>query len=187
VVAGLPNPLAAEVLQAPGARVRFFAPALRNMLDRDRPLAGFAGSIDVLSCNLREWEALEGRDDVARAVPIVAITDGPRGSRVLFRAPDGRPGAIQIPAFPRDHPPRDTNRAGEAYASTLIMSLLEAGWPPGPAEAELIREAARRASATAALEIDLLGFGFPDRAAIDAALRAGVVAGVPDDGIGRPG
>ena len=51
-------------LSAPGARMRFYAPSLRNMLDRDCPLASFAASIDVLSGNRQEWEALDDREEV---------------------------------------------------------------------------------------------------------------------------
>ncbi len=66
VVAALPNELAASVLAVPGARVRLFAPAMRNVLDRVYPVSRFAASIDVLCCNRIEWETLEDREEVAR-------------------------------------------------------------------------------------------------------------------------
>jgi len=138
-------------------------------------MARFAGRIDILGCNRREWEALADRDAVDAIIPIVAVTDGPAGSAVRFRRPDGSRGEVRVPAFPRRRPPSDTNRAGEAYASTLITALLDAGWSPGPADEALIRPAARRASAAAALVLDRVDFGFPTPSEIDAALAAGVV------------
>jgi ribokinase len=180
VVASLPNPLAAGVLQLPGAAVRFFAPAMRNMGDRDFPVSRFAEAVDVLSCNRREWETLADREEVAWRVSILAITDGPRGSCVRFTTPSGEPGMVTVPAFPRDEPPRDTNRAGEAYAATLLTTLLDGGWSPGVVEEPLVRHAAERAAAAAALVLDRLDFGFPDPRAIDAALRAGRIERAAD-------
>jgi ribokinase len=173
VVASLPNPVAAQVLQLPGAAVRCFAPTMRNMRDRDWPMSRFAEAIDVVSCNRREWESLADREEVAWRVSILAITDGPRGSCVRFTTPSGEPGMVTVPAFPRTEPPRDTNRAGEAYASTLLATLLDGGWCPGVADEALVAHAARRAAAAAALVLDRLDFGFPTPAEIDAALRAG--------------
>ena len=73
MVASLPNRLAEGVLRVPGASVRFFAPAMRNVLDRDCPMGRFAGMIDVLSCNRREWESLPDREEVAWRVSILAM------------------------------------------------------------------------------------------------------------------
>jgi ribokinase len=177
VVASLPNRLAARALRGKQADVRFFAPAMRNMLDRDPPLATFAGSIDVLCCNRREWESLEDREQVAWAVSILAVTDGPEGCAIRYTRPDGDPGRLRLPAFPRSRPPRDTNRAGEAFASTLVSSLLDGGWEPasGVVDEALIEQASRRASAAASLVLDRLDFGFPTASEIDTALAAGVV------------
>jgi ribokinase len=177
VVAALPNRLAARALAAPGAALRFCAPTLRTMLDCDCPLSSFAAWVDVLSCNRREWEALKDREEVAWRVSILAVTDGPNGSSVRFTTPAGEPGRFQVPAFPRDRPPRDTNRAGEAYAATLIHTLLDCDWSAGSGvvDEDLIRLAAQRASAAAALVLDRLDFGFPSPAEIDVALRAGRV------------
>jgi sugar/nucleoside kinase (ribokinase family) len=178
VVASLPNPLAARVLAAPGAGVRFFAPAMRNMLDHDVPLSSYARSIDFLSCNRREWETLDDREEVAWQVSILVVTDGPNGSSIRYTTPTGEPGHLRVPAFPRDRPPRDTNRAGEAYAATLLSALLDHGWnaASGVIDDGLIRLAAQRAAAAAALELDIVAFGFPEATAIDAALSAGRVA-----------
>ena len=103
---------------------------------------------------------------------------GPRGSTVRFTTPAGDAGILRIPAFPRERPPRDTNRAGEAYAATLISTLLDQGWyaASGVVEEGLIRLAGERASAAAALVLDRVDFGFPSPAEIDAALDAGRVA-----------
>ncbi|MDR3635583.1 MAG: sugar kinase [Isosphaeraceae bacterium] len=176
VVSSLPNRLAAQALRAPGASVRVFAPSLRNMLDRTPPVSEFAGAIDVLCCNRREWNTLDDREEVAWRVAFLAVTDGPDGSTVRFTTPEGEPGSYHVNAFPRSRPPRDTNRAGEAYASTLVGTLLDHGWSSGVTDPALARHAAVRASAAAALELDMREFGFPAPDAIDAAVRAGCVA-----------
>ncbi len=177
VVAALPNRLIDTVLRAPGDRLRCLAPAFRNMADRRYSVAQFADRVHILSCNRVEWETLADRDTVAAMVPIIAVTDGPRGAEIRFTDPDGRPRRIQQPAFPRLRPPRDTNRAGEAFASALIETLLDGGWTATDRRvgAELMQRAAARASAAAALELDRLEFGFPARAEVDSAIQAGCV------------
>ncbi len=175
VVAALPNRLSAQALRAPGAPVRFFAPTTRNMIDGALPLARFAEWVDIFCCNRREWESLEDREQVAWQVSILAVTDGPSGSVVRFTTPQGEAGTIVLPAFPRTTPPKDTNRAGESYAATLIATLLDAGWSNGVSDPELIRHAALRASAAAALTLDRKRFGFPSPQEIDVALAAGRV------------
>ncbi|HEV3120590.1 MAG TPA: PfkB family carbohydrate kinase [Isosphaeraceae bacterium] len=181
VVAALPNRLAAEALRSPGARIRFFAPAMRNMGDSDPPLVAFGEAIDFLSCNRREWDVLSGQADLAARVPLVAITDGPRGSLIRYHRPDRSLRELRVEAFPRLRPPADTNRAGEAYASTLLKELLAAGWEPGPVDEDLLKQAATRASAAAALVLDHERFGFPSSEEVDRALRIGSVGG--DDSV----
>jgi sugar/nucleoside kinase (ribokinase family) len=176
-VAALPNRLAEPVLRASGARTRFFAPAMRNMTDRDDPPANFADCIDLLSCNRTEWQALEDRERVAARVAVLAVTDGPRGSELEFTDPAGERRRFHVAAFPRSRPPRDTNRAGEAFAATLLATLLDGGWD-GSARVvaeSLARKAGERASAAAALVLDRLEFGFPAPEEIAAALREGRV------------
>ena len=177
VVAALPNKLAGSVLAAPGARCRLFAPAMRNMIDEECRVSGFAGSIDLLCCNRHEWEMLADREEVAPRVSILVVTDGAKGALARFRGPRGELGTVKQPAFPRDRPPADTNRAGEAFAACLVASLLAGGWEPASAvvEPELIRYAMKRASAAAALTLDRTTFGFPSDEQIDAALAAGKV------------
>ena len=75
------------------------------------------------AATVSEWESLADREEVAWRVSILAITDGPRGSaRPVHDARRARPGSSTVPAFPRTHPPRDTNRAGEAFAATLVTT-----------------------------------------------------------------
>jgi sugar/nucleoside kinase (ribokinase family) len=178
IVAALANRQAGPVLRAPGARTRFLTPAMRNMTDPDPPLARFADGVDIMSCNRSEWSALDDRDRVAERVAIVAVTDGSRGIDLRYTNPAGEVRQLHIPAFPRARPPRDTNRAGESFGSTLVSALLDGGWS-GTARVvadDLIRAAAERAAAAAALVLDRLDFGFPGPEEIDAALRAGRVS-----------
>jgi pfkB family carbohydrate kinase len=177
VVASLPNKLSAHVLSLKGAGVRLYAPAMRNMLDRDYPMSRFAAAIDVLCCNRIEWETLEDREEVGWQVSILVVTDGPQGSTVRYTKPTGDSGLLKVPAFPRRRAPRDTNRAGEAFGATFIAWLLDQGWNGGSGvvDDDLIRLAAMRASAAAALVLDRVEFGFPSAAETDAALIAGWV------------
>jgi ribokinase len=177
VVAGLDNALAAEALRAAGAAVRLFAPALRNAVDQQVAVADFAGSIDILCCNRFEWTSLIARGALPE-LPIRVVTDGPRGSSIRFRSDAGSSEEVDIAAFPRDEPPRDTNRAGEAYASTFVRTLLDDGWQPGSTSPALIRRAGQRAAAAAALVLDRERFGFPTGTEIDGALAAGGVRAV---------
>jgi len=178
IAAALPNRLAAHILSAPGADCRVFAPAMRNMRDPECLLSSFAGSIDLLCCNRQEWESLADREEVAWRVSILIVTEGPAGSLARFTTPQGEPGTVLVPAFPRDRPPRDTNRAGEAFAATFISTLLSQGWQPasGVVAADLVRQAMIRASASAALVLDRTDFGFPAAEDLESVLRAGRVA-----------
>lgn len=177
VVAALPNPHAEAVLRSSPAPTRFFAPALRNMSDRRDPVARFADRIHLLSCNRMEWETLEDREAVASGVPIVAVTDGSRGVEIRFMDPTGQSRRIRRDAFPRSRPPRDTNRAGEAFASTFLATLLDDGWTGASGEVDeaQVGQAADRAAAAAAIELDLTEFGFPGGDEVEAAIRAGRV------------
>ena len=175
VAASMTNRRASAALAHPSAGVRLFAPAMRNMTDVEPRVSSFARDIDVLCCNRTEWEALADREEVAWRVSLLAVTDGPRGAEIRYTSPTGDAGLLAIPAFPRREPPRDTNRAGEAFASTLVTTLLDAGWSPGTASDDLIRRAAERASAASALVLDRLDFGFPTDGEINEAIRAGIV------------
>jgi len=175
VVAGLPNRLAAEALRAPGARLRVFAPAMRNMIDREPPVLDLAAHVDVLCCNRLEWESLEDREEVAARISILVVTEGASGSFAQYTEPWGDFRRIRIPAFPRARPPRDTNRAGEAFAARLIATLAGMGWAPssGVVDDEMMKAAMSRASVAAALVLDREEFGFPTDEEIDEATRRG--------------
>lgn len=175
VVAGLPNAIAEEALRDAASAVRFFAPTTRNMVETACPVSRFADAIDVLCCNRLEWESLADREQVAWQVSLLAITDGPRGSTIRFASPQGESCWLEIPAFPRDAPPRDTNRAGEAYASMLVRTLLDVNWSQGVFAEDLVKTAALRASAAAALELDKGEFGFATDKEVDEAIRLGHV------------
>ena len=46
----------------------------------------FAASIDVLSCNMGEWESLADREQLAWRIPVLILTDG-KGRRVVVKFP----------------------------------------------------------------------------------------------------
>jgi ribokinase len=145
------------------------------MLDQDPPIAAFAGSIDILCCNRGEWEQLPDREQVARQLSLLVVTDGPHGATLRYTTLEGEAAQLQVPAFARSHPPLDTNRAGEAFASTLLTTLLDHGWTPGSTSSDLARNALERASAAAGMVIGRLDFGFPTASEIDDAIRDGRV------------
>ena len=66
---------------------------------------------------------------------------------------------------------------GHLRNATFIALLLDANWDvrTGVVEPELIKTAAARASAAAALVLDRVEFGFPSTAQVDEALYAGRV------------
>ena len=127
VVASLPNHLAARLLLAPGAGLRFFAPTMRNMHDGDCPISTFAAAIDVMSCNRREWETMKDREEVARLVSIVIVTDGPAGSESVHRA-ERRSRALPHPGVPARSPsPRHQPRR-RGIRLAFVSTLLDHGW-----------------------------------------------------------
>ena len=105
-----------------------------------------------------------------------------------WRSPTARAGAWSGSRPPRErrvgsrsrrsrgstHPATRTGRARRTRPRSS-RRLLDRGWEPGVADPELVRTAAERASAAAALELDRVDFGFPTPEAIDAAVRAGRV------------
>jgi len=169
VVAGLSNAQAAALLAAPGARLRLFAPSLRNMLDRSPSVLDLASSIDILSCNIQEWGAVADREEIAWRVSILIVTDGPRGATIRHTLPDGNPRKRHIPAAQAASPPRDTNHAGEAFAAAFVQTLLEQRWDgsSGVIEPALVDLAAEHARAAGALVIERTGFSFPTPAEIE--------------------
>ncbi len=71
---------------------------------------------------------------MARKLSVLAITEGADGSVVRFTNPVGEPISLRILPFLGAALPGDTNRAGEAFASTLVTTLLEGAGVPGVAE-----------------------------------------------------
>ena len=175
VAASMTNGRASSALRGVEAAVKLFAPSIRNMADREPKVSQFAREIDVLCCNRLEWESLVDREEVAWRVSILAVTDGPRGATIRFTDESGEPGRVEVPAFPRLHPPKDTNRAGEAFASGLVTALLDGGWTPGVTPRSLIEHAAERASAAAALVLDRADFGFATSEEVSRAIGRGAV------------
>ena len=175
VAASLTNGLASEALNVANAGLRVFAPARRNVLDRDPTIPEFARSIDVLCCNIGEWSLIPESDRriLLKLVPLVSVTSGPQGAHLY---PAGQE-PLFVPLFPRSHEPLDTNHAGETYAATLVLGLLKEGWHPrqGPTDRAMLERVARRASAAAALVLDLTMFAFPTSEMIDEALARGIV------------
>ncbi len=192
VGAGLPNELLLHFFQSwsnhlalpihpegiAAAPFRFFAPSRRNTTDRSVPVAALAPWIDALSCNRDEWDSLTSpdRDALRSHLHWFIITDGPRGATVFFRrscALDLE--AIHVHTFHRARPPVDTNRAGEAFAATFLKCVILHPDSAAPLTSDTVFKAARRASAAAALVLDLPKFGFASDAEIDGALAQGCV------------
>jgi ribokinase len=179
VVASLPNELCAQVLSAPGAGVTLFAPTMRNVVDRSYPIESFAAKVHILTCNSGEWSAIAHPNSIKDQVFVSIVTNGAAGSRVRYLSHGDNREEIHEPAFPRELPPADTNRAGEAYGATFVCALLDAGWTPGPVDRATVRAAARRAAGAAALVLDRREFGFPEAREIDDALAAKIVRASP--------
>lgn len=153
VFCGAPNAFVAEVLSWGVAAPVMCAPALRNVLDMETPLASLAGGIDYLTLNALEWAHLAGREQVRARVPLISVTDGPRGSRLFLGDRE-----ILIPAVRVDGPV-NANRAGETYGATIFSLLLDAF--PGPITPDQAEMAGQRASERAAAQLSMAGFGFP--------------------------
>jgi sugar/nucleoside kinase (ribokinase family) len=158
VCCGAPNRLVADLLARAPARPVLCAPALRNVSDRALPLAELAPSLHLLTLNAHEWGHLADQDAVRAHVPVIAITQGAHGSRLLVRGEEE-----WIPAVPVAGQ-INTNRAGETYGATLFAHLLreepEFWRTGGPSVAGAVR-AARQAACQAARQLQISGFGFP--------------------------
>jgi len=156
VCCGAPNALLAAVLeQAPDIPV-MCAPALRNACDRAVPLAGLAGKIDYLTLNALEWAQLEDREILRRQAPVITVTEGAAGSRILLGERE-----IHIPAVPVSGPV-DANRAGETYGAAFFKAMLAAcpDFPRGLTVRKAER-AGRLAAVQAAKQLAMRAFGFP--------------------------
>ncbi|HOS42315.1 MAG TPA: PfkB family carbohydrate kinase [Armatimonadota bacterium] len=157
VFCGAPNVFMAAVLARQPRAAVLCAPALRNVRDATVPLASLAPRIHYLTLNALEWAHLDGGDAMRAHVPVITVTDGARGSRLLLGARE-----YAIPAHPVEGPV-NANRAGETYGATVFSTLLAAcpdfpaGVTPGLAE-----RAARRGADQAARQLRLAGFEFPE-------------------------
>ncbi|HEY3417826.1 MAG TPA: PfkB family carbohydrate kinase [Armatimonadota bacterium] len=158
VFCGAPNALMAEVLCHGSTAPVMCAPAMRNVVDTEVPLAGLASRIHYLTLNALEWAHLAGKERLRELVPVISVTDGPRGSRVFFSGDE-----LAITAIPRTQP-ANTNRAGETYGATFFRTLLRECpdfMRPGKMPASLVELAAQLATVQAARQLDLEGFAFP--------------------------
>lgn len=174
VVAGLTNRAAAAILARANRAVRMLAPSMTSILDGELPIIRLIELVDLVCCNRQEWTALKAVGSPSSG-PIAVVTDGPRGATAFFPAPDGSLLERSVPVFPRDCPPRDTNRAGEAFASGFLTSLLRSGWQPGRIEPAQVEAALDYASAAAALVLDREAFGFATESEIREVLKRGRV------------
>jgi ribokinase len=180
VAASLQNDLLAHLLKKHPHSLRVLAPTSRNCRDREIPIGSMADSVDLLVCNVGEWDSMNFDDRKAwqSSAAILSITDGPNGGIISYWSENaGTRISHHEPAFPRSVPPVDTNRAGEAYAAGLVRGLVERGWSIDrrTVAQRQIREAAHEAAAAAGLVIGMAEFGFPDDEQVSAAIRAGKI------------
>ena len=159
VFCGAPNALMAEVLAwGPDCPV-MCAPAMRNVRDTDVPLAELAPHIHYLTLNALEWEHLAGKECCRTAIPLITVTEGARGSRLLPRDSE----EIFIPAIPSSGDV-NTNRAGETYGATVFKTLLREApdfYRSGRISRALARQAGEFATMQAARQLAITGFAFP--------------------------
>ncbi|MHB9130578.1 MAG: carbohydrate kinase family protein [Armatimonadota bacterium] len=157
VFCGAPNALMAEVLSWQPDVPVMCAPALRNVCDQTVPFADLAGGIHYLTMNALEWENLAGREQIRAQVPVITVTDGPMGSRVLLGGEE-----ITIPAIPYQGT-ADTNRAGETYGATFFSALLNDH--PDFLRQGISRKTAEqigmKAACRATKQLAIKGFAFP--------------------------
>lgn len=180
VVASLPNALMHAVLAECQDSLRILAPSARNCRDRSYPLGELAAVTDLLALNSGEWAEMSDTDRRAfeDSAAILSITLGPEGAEILWRNRRGERESHFEPAFPRRQPLVDTNRAGEAFASQLILKLVETGWAHErrTVDEQSVRVAALHASASAGLVIGMPRFGFPSRADVERTVGLGEIS-----------
>ncbi len=158
VFCGAPNSLTREILSwEPGVPV-MCAPAMRNVVDTTVPLAALATGIHYLTLNMLEWTHSPDRDRLRAVIPLISVTDGPRGSYLYCRDEE-----FFIPALP--HPgPTNTNRAGETYGATVFRTVLRLA-PDFHRDGHVPTAVARQAGAYAARQawkqLEFTDFAFP--------------------------
>jgi sugar/nucleoside kinase (ribokinase family) len=159
VFCGATNAFAAAVLAGGQPGLVMYAPSMRNIDDAAVPLHTLAPYLHYLALNALEWSQLaaHAREALLAQVPLITVTEGPRGSRVFA---SGR--HWDVPAAPAAGP-IDTNRAGETYAATFLKAIVH-GCPLFPRhelDDRLIVWAATVASRQAARQLSLTDFAFP--------------------------
>ncbi len=158
VFCGAPNVLLAEICSRCPAAPVMCAPALRNVCDTAPSLAELAPYIHYMTMNALEWAQLAQREELRRQVPVISITDGPRGSRIYCSEQE-----FAIPALPF-HGAANTNRAGETYGSTFFKVLLATQpdfYRHRHVDAAVALRAGQIATAQATRQLAIAGFAFP--------------------------
>jgi sugar/nucleoside kinase (ribokinase family) len=159
VFCGVPNALMAEILSWHPDIPVMCAPAMRNVCDTTVPLAELASQIDYLTLNALEWEYLTASSGSLAQIPLVSVTNGPHGSKLIVHGDE----EITLPAQPCAGPV-NTNRAGETYGSTAFKALLH--YAPGfftstRLDVALAERIGSIATAQAARQLAITGFAFP--------------------------
>ena len=180
VAASLKNELLFGVLESHPDSLRVLVPAMRNCRDQQFPLRNLVGLADFISLNEHEWQELTPLDRSAwwESKAILCVTRGPDGADIYWTDRSGIRQNFYQPVFPRSVPVVDTNRAGEAFASFLIQSLMTQGWSKTEMNitSEMVQRASLAGSAAAGLTIQLPNFGFPSAQEVARVLQTGVIS-----------
>ena len=180
VAASLKNELLFGVLESHPESLRVLVPAMRNCRDQQFPLRNLVGLADFISLNEHEWQELTPLDRSAwwESKAILCVTRGPDGADIYWTDRSGIRQNFYQPVFPRSVPVVDTNRAGEAFASFLIQSLMAQGWSKTEMNitSEMVQRASLAGSAAAGLTIQLPNFGFPSAQEVARVLHKGVIS-----------
>lgn len=180
VVASLRNDLMRDLLKFYKNSIRVLAPAIRNCREQAVLLSQCALDCELLTLNEAEWAMLgpSNQQQFMASNAIICVTQGPSGTTINWRVSTGERHFYHEPAFPRTVPPNDTNRAGEAFGSAFLKSLLQSGWcrAYNQPDLEMIQRAARLASVTAGLTINITSFGFPSDDQTRSAIANGMIS-----------
>lgn len=159
VFAGASNRLMAELLKNCLPIPVMCAPAMRNVCDEESPLAEMAEKISYLSLNALEWQYLPERDYCRATIPVITITEGAAGCRVLLKSGE----EFSLPAN-YVAGSINTNRAGETYGSSFFKVLIKhaPGFNyNGLVSEKVARYAAKIALRQAARQLEIEHFAFP--------------------------
>lgn len=179
VIASLKNEIMIKLLQVYSRSIRLLAPAARNCRGQATHFGMLAGNCEILTLNETEWSFMDASHQSSwlDSESIIIITKAAAGAEVSWKSRVGTRLSHFEPVFPRRLPPTDTNRAGEAFGSAFLQSMLSLGWNGDylSITIEMIRESSRIAAVTAGLTINLAGFGFPDTELVARTLRDGMI------------